>query len=76
MRDDFHIHPAAREDFNDTIRCYARVDEDGELAFDFEATFFHYLDAIVANPLLYNLRRGVTRRAISNPVSANTTSPT
>lgn len=67
MSDEFSIHPAARDEFNQTIRYYAGVDEEGELAFDFEATFFYHLDSIIANPLHYNIRRGFVRRANLTP---------
>lgn len=67
MSDEFNIHPAARDELHDTIRFYAGLDEDGSLAFDFEATFYHYTAAIVANPLLYNIRRNAVRRANLHP---------
>ena len=69
MSDDFHIHPAARDEFHDTIRHYAAIDADnnGELAFDFEASFQTNLDIIIANPLLYSIRRGLVRRANLRP---------
>lgn len=67
MSDEFNIHPAARDELHDTIRNYAGVDEDGSLAFDFEATFYRYTAAIVANPLLYNIRRRAVRRANLRP---------
>jgi hypothetical protein len=37
------------------------------LADDFDFTFFRYLDAIIANPLLYNIRRRAVRRANLKP---------
>jgi plasmid stabilization system protein ParE len=40
---------------------------DPELAASFEATFFDYLESIIANPLLYNLRRPPTRRVNLTP---------
>lgn len=67
MSDDFNIHPTAREELHDTISYYASADDKGELAFDFEATFYRYVDAIVANPILYNIRRRNTRRANLTP---------
>lgn len=44
------------------------MDENGALAFDFEATFYRYTAAIVANPLLYNIRRPPSRRANLKPL--------
>ncbi|MBB5032929.1 type II toxin-antitoxin system RelE/ParE family toxin [Prosthecobacter vanneervenii] len=67
MSDDFNIHPAAREELHDAIRYYASVAEDHSLAIDFETTFYRYTDAIVASPLLYNIRRMSVRRANLKP---------
>lgn len=64
---DFHVHPAAAEELNDTIRYYASVDDDGALAIDFEDTYLRYEAAIVASPLLYNIRREGVRRVNLNP---------
>lgn len=57
----FNIHPQAQTEFDEAFVNYLGIDP--ELAVSFEATFFHYLDGIIANPLLYNLRRPPTRRA-------------
>jgi plasmid stabilization system protein ParE len=57
----FSIHPQARTEFDEAFVHYLGIDP--ELAVSFEATFFDYLDGIIANPLLYNLRRPPTRRA-------------
>ncbi|MES2508251.1 MAG: type II toxin-antitoxin system RelE/ParE family toxin [Verrucomicrobiota bacterium] len=62
MSENFDIHPAARDELKDIIRYYASVDDDGELAFDFEKTFYRCVDLIVGNSLLFNLRRPPTRR--------------
>lgn len=67
MSDEFNIHPAARDELHDTIRHYAGVDENGSLAFDFETTFYHHATAVVASPLLYNIRRIGVRRVNLKP---------
>lgn len=69
MSIDPQIHPAAREELYETIRHYAVIDGEGqgELALAFEFTFYHYADAIIDNPLLYNIRRSNTRRVNLTP---------
>lgn len=64
MTEDFHIHPAARDEFHDTLRYYGGIDltQKSKLAFDFEAVFYDYMNVILANPRLYNLRKHSTRR--------------
>lgn len=64
MTEDFQIHPAARDEFHDTLRYFGSIDlvQKSKLAFDFEAVFFDYVDVILANPRLYNLRQHSTRR--------------
>jgi len=63
------IYPAAREELFEAIRHYAVIDGEsqGELALAFESTFYRYADAIMANPLLYNIRRDNTRRVNLTP---------
>ena len=67
MSDDFNIHPAAREELHDTIRYFAGVDADGALAFDFETSFYRNTAAIVASPLLFNIRGISVRRVNLKP---------
>ena len=67
MSDDFHIHPSARHELHEALRFFAGVSHDGELALNFEATFDRYVDAIMANPLAFNLRRPPTRRVNLTP---------
>ena len=62
MREDINIHPAAKAEFHDLIRHFAAVDYTGDIALAFESAFSHHLDAILAAPLHYNLRRRPTRR--------------
>jgi plasmid stabilization system protein ParE len=64
---EFHVHPAASDELNDTIRHYAGIDEDGSLAIDFEDTYLRYEAAIVATPRLYNIRQGAVRRVNLKP---------
>lgn len=61
------VHPAAKEELLQSIRYYASLDDDGELALSFEATFLRCLAAIVANPLLHRIRRNKTRRVNLTP---------
>ena len=67
MSDDFNIHPAARDEFHAALHHYAAVDETGALVAAFAARFWHYTEIIVANPLLYHLRRGPVRRVNLTP---------
>ena len=67
MSDDFDIHPAARDELHDIIRYYASVEDDRELAIDFEKTFYRYTAEIIISPLLYNIRRISVRRANLGP---------
>lgn len=59
------IHPQARAEFDEAFANYLGIDP--ELAVSFEATFFDYLESIIANPLLYNLRHSPTRRVNLTP---------
>lgn len=61
----FNVHPEAREEFDAAFDYYLGIDP--ELADDFDSTFFRYLDAIIANPLLYNIRHRAVRRANLKP---------
>jgi len=61
----FHVHPGAREEFDEVFNYYWEIDP--ELAEDFAATFFRYLGGIVGNPLRYNIRRRAVRRANLQP---------
>lgn len=61
----FWIHPQARAEFDEAFANYLGIDP--ELAVSFEATFFDYLESIIANPLLYNLRHSPTRRVNLTP---------
>ena len=70
MSDEFNIHPAARDEFYDSIRHYAALDESDRgagLAFAFESTFHHHLNGLIGSPLLFNLRRGPVRRVNLTP---------
>lgn len=61
----FSIHPQARTEFDEAFADYLGIDP--ELAASFEATFFDYLETIIANPLLYHSRLPPTRRANLKP---------
>ena len=61
----FNIHPQARVEFDEAFVNYLGIDPN--LAVSFEATFFDCLDRIIANPLLFNLRRPPTRLANLKP---------
>ena len=72
MSDDINIHPAARDELHDTIRHYAAIDDldDDErepLALAFHNTFYRYVDAIIANPLRFSVRKPPTRRVNLTP---------
>lgn len=59
------IHPAAQEEHDEQIEAFAATDQ--VLAIAFEERYLHYRDSICDNPLLYNLRRGPTRRINLTP---------
>jgi plasmid stabilization system protein ParE len=61
----YNVHPEAREEFDAVFDHYLGIDP--ELADEFDSTFFRCLDAIIANPLLFNIRRRNTRRVNLTP---------
>lgn len=64
MIENFNMHPTARGELYDVLRYYGEIDlaDNSQLAFDFEETFFGYVELIVSNPQLYNLRQHGIRR--------------
>ena len=61
----WNIHPAAQAEHDGLVRYYAGIS--AALAVGFEERYLHYRQTIVANPLLYHLRRGPVRRVNLTP---------
>jgi plasmid stabilization system protein ParE len=61
----WNIHPEAQRELEDAFDYHFLIEE--ELAYSFDAHYQRHHRQICENPLLYNLRRGVTRRVNLTP---------
>lgn len=62
---EWNIHPSAQQEHDELLEYFGGIDE--ELVTAFELHYLQHRHAICENPLLYNIRRKIVRRANLNP---------